>query len=54
MIAKSTLVNSGPDNIVCDNQLIQLNGSVVGLTTSGAWTSLGTGYFTPDDSSRFG
>lgn len=50
IIAKSPLVNSGPDNIVCDNQKILLNGSVVGLTTSGAWTSLGTGVFTPNDS----
>lgn len=50
VIAKSPLVNAGPDNAFCDNQLIPLNGSVVGLTTSGAWTTLGTGAFTPDDS----
>lgn len=50
VIAKSPLVNSGADNSVCDNQLIQLTGSVVGLTTTGAWTTLGTGSFTPDDS----
>ncbi len=49
-IAKSPLVNSGPDNLVCDNQKILLNGSVVGLTTSGAWTTFGTGVFTPNDS----
>lgn len=49
-IAKSPLVNSGPDNTVCDNQKILLNGSVVGLTTSGAWTTFGTGAFTPNDS----
>jgi gliding motility-associated-like protein len=50
VIAKSPIVSSGADNSVCDNQLIQLTGSVNGLTTSGAWTSLGTGYFTPEDS----
>lgn len=50
VIAKSPLVNAGPDNMVCDNQLIPLNGSVQGLTTSGVWTTLGTGGFTPDDS----
>lgn len=50
VIAKSPLVNAGPDNAFCDNQLIPLNGSVFGLTTSGAWTTLGTGGFTPDDS----
>jgi gliding motility-associated-like protein len=49
-IAKSPLVNSGPNSFVCDNQKILLNGSVVGLTTSGAWTTLGTGAFTPNDS----
>ncbi len=50
IIAKSPLVNSGADNMICDNQQIVLNGTVVGLTTTGAWTSLGTGVFTPDDS----
>lgn len=50
IIAKSPLVNSGPDNMVCDNERILLNGSVIGLTTSGVWSSLGTGVFTPDDS----
>jgi gliding motility-associated-like protein len=50
IIAKSPLVNAGPDNAVCDNQLIVLNGSVFGLTTTGVWTTLGTGAFTPDDS----
>lgn len=50
IIAKSPLVNSGPDNIVCDNQQIFLNGTVFGLTTSGVWSTLGTGIITPDDS----
>lgn len=50
VIAKAPLVVAGPDNTVCDNQQVLLNGNVVGLTTTGAWSSLGTGYFTPDDS----
>jgi gliding motility-associated-like protein len=50
VIAKAPLVNSGIDNLVCDNQLVTLNGTVVGLTTTGAWSTLGTGNFTPDDS----
>lgn len=50
IIAKSPLVNSGLDNTICDNLLIPLNGTVVGLTTSGVWSTLGTGTFTPDDS----
>jgi gliding motility-associated-like protein len=51
VIAKSPFVNSGPDNAVCDNQLVPLTGVVSSsLTNTGVWTSLGTGYFTPDDS----
>lgn len=50
IIAKSPLVNAGIDNLFCDNQLIKLVGTVNGLTTTGAWTTLGTGIFTPDDS----
>ena len=49
-IAKAPLVNAGADNVFCDNQLIPLNGSVLGLTTSGVWSTFGTGIFIPDDS----
>lgn len=49
-IEKAPLVNSGPDNIVCDNQLLLLNGNVSGFTTSGVWSTTGTGVFTPNDS----
>lgn len=49
-IEKAPLVNSGPDNLVCDNQLLLLNGNVSGFTTSGVWSTTGTGVFTPDDS----
>ena len=50
VIAKAPLVNAGNDNLVCDNQIVTLNGTVFGLTTSGAWSTLGTGSFNPDDS----
>ena len=50
VIAKSPLVNAGLDNVFCDNQLIPLNGTVLGLTTTGVWSTFGTGIFTPDDS----
>jgi gliding motility-associated-like protein len=50
IIAKAPLVNAGPDNVFCDNQLIPLNGTVLGLTTTGVWSTFGTGVFTPDDS----
>jgi len=49
-IAKAPLVSAGPDGQVCNNQKVLLNGSVIGLTNSGAWTTLGTGFFTPNDS----
>lgn len=49
-IAKAPLVNSGPDNIVCDNQLLVLNGNVSGFTNTGVWSTTGTGVFTPNDS----
>ena len=51
VIAKAPLVNSGVNQLACDNQLIQLNGTVSSsLTSTGAWTTLGTGSFIPDDS----
>ncbi|MDF2449835.1 MAG: hypothetical protein K0R26_2339, partial [Bacteroidota bacterium] len=51
VIAKAPLVNSGANQLVCDNQMVQLNGIVSSsLTNTGAWTTLGTGNFTPDDS----
>jgi gliding motility-associated-like protein len=51
VIAKAPHVNSGFNQLVCDNQLVQLNGTVSSsLTSTGAWTTLGTGNFTPDDS----
>jgi gliding motility-associated-like protein len=50
VLSKSPTVNSGADNTVCDNQVVQLVGNVSGATTSGAWSTLGTGSFMPDDS----
>ena len=51
VLTKAPVVNSGSDKLVCDNQLVSLNGYVTGLTNTGVWTSLGTGAFTPNDSS---
>ncbi|MBI3520500.1 MAG: gliding motility-associated C-terminal domain-containing protein, partial [Bacteroidetes bacterium] len=51
VIGKPPYVNAGADHLVCDNQLVTLNGTVSSsLTTSGVWTTLGTGAFTPNDS----
>jgi gliding motility-associated-like protein len=49
-LSKPPVVNSGIDDAVCDNQLIQLFGNISGATTTGVWSTLGTGSFTPDDS----
>jgi len=42
------VVNAGPDQTVCQTTTsVQLNGSVSGGTTTGIWTSDGTGKFSP-------
>lgn len=46
------LVSAGPDRIVCGNQTdVALNGLVSGITTTGIWTTTGTGTFTPNATS---
>lgn len=40
-------VNAGTDQTYCQNQLVQLNGNIVGADTSGTWSTLGTGTFIP-------
>ena len=41
------LVNAGPDQAFCNNEIVQLNGSVTGVSTIGSWSTLGTGTFSP-------
>ncbi len=49
-INASPIVNAGEDQNVCvDNLTASLNGSISGITNSGSWTSLGTGYFVPNN-----
>lgn len=38
---------AGIDQAFCNNEVIQLTGSVTGGTTTGTWTSTGTGTFSP-------
>jgi len=46
------LANAGPDQVVCLNtSLISLNGRVSGGTTTGIWTSSGSGTFLPSSNS---
>tara|TARA_R110002072_G_scaffold291008_1_gene458897 strand:- start:10802 stop:14554 length:3753 start_codon:yes stop_codon:yes gene_type:complete len=40
-------VNAGLDQNFCDNAIVQLNGSVSGISTAGSWSSLGTGGWNP-------
>lgn len=42
-------VYAGPDQLVCDNEQVVLNGSIGGIFNSGNWSTMGTGnfYFDP-------
>ncbi|HWY12524.1 MAG TPA: PKD domain-containing protein, partial [Bacteroidia bacterium] len=40
--------NAGPNQNVCKNSVIPLSGSISGVTTTGYWTSTGTGTFVAD------
>lgn len=51
-VTPSPLVNASADQTVCANNAeVELNGSVTGGATTGIWSSLGTGNFTPDPTS---
>ena len=40
-------VAAGPDQEFCNNEVVQLNGSVTGASTTGTWSTMGTGAFNP-------
>ena len=42
-------VSAGLDAAFCDNELVQLNGVILGGSQSGSWASTGTGMFTPSN-----
>ena len=47
-ITQSPIVIAGPDIITCvDDLIVDLNGFIAGPTTTGIWSTTGTGYFTP-------
>ncbi|PCJ82129.1 MAG: hypothetical protein COA57_13490 [Flavobacteriales bacterium] len=49
--APQLVVAAGNDTTVCaNNDSVQLNGSITGTTTSGQWTTSGSGTFSPNDS----
>jgi gliding motility-associated-like protein len=47
--AGEILIDAGVDATVCANDTAQLGGSVQGGTTTGMWTSSGSGQFLPND-----
>lgn len=50
----TTTVSAGVNQLVCSNVPVQLNGVVSGLTTTGKWTTSGSGTFSPTDSALTG
>ncbi|MCH2223627.1 MAG: PKD domain-containing protein [Crocinitomicaceae bacterium] len=40
---------AGSDQDFCSNQLVDLNGSITGITQTGTWSTMGTGTFTPSN-----
>jgi len=51
VIEKAPAVAAGNDQSVCDNQPITLNGIITGFTSTGNWTTTGTGTFVPSSTS---
>jgi len=47
VIEKAPVVAAGNDVSVCDNQSIILNGVITGFTSTGNWSTTGTGSFVP-------
>jgi gliding motility-associated-like protein len=50
MISKAAVVNAGADQFFCTPTNTLLNGAVSGGTTTGIWSTLGDGTFTPNAS----
>lgn len=50
-ILPSAVVNAGPDVFICaTSNTVSLGGSVTGGSTTGVWSTLGSGTFNPNDS----
>ncbi len=47
--AAEIVIDAGADNTMCANDTVQLSGSVEGGTTTGIWTTSGSGQFLPND-----
>jgi gliding motility-associated-like protein len=42
-------VDAGVDQDFCNNEVVQLNGSITGTSTVGSWSTMGTGTFDPSN-----
>jgi gliding motility-associated-like protein len=47
IVLPAPTINAGPDLNVCKNAMIPLTATITGVTTTGIWTSTGTGSFVP-------
>lgn len=43
------IADAGLDVSFCSNEVVQLNGSISGANTSGSWSTMGTGTFSPSN-----
>ena len=50
-ITSQPVVDAGIDETICSNLTLSLNGSVLGSSTTGIWSTSGTGIFMPDNTS---
>lgn len=48
-IDEAPVVNAGPDQTICSNTTVTLNGQIPSGSGTGVWTSSGTGTFTPNN-----
>jgi hypothetical protein len=48
-IDEAPLVNAGPDQLICSNSSVTLNGQIPSGSGTGVWTTSGTGTFSPNN-----
>lgn len=47
MFVQPPLANAGTNQAFCENAVVQLTGQITGADTTGTWTTMGTGTFSP-------
>jgi hypothetical protein len=53
-ITPQIIVNAGIDQIICSGNVVNLNGSVIGGSTTGQWSTTGSGTFAPSSTALTG